>query len=255
MNTLERLRSAVRTGDLKAVAGASVRYLSQCSAALQARRELRRRLWHITTFEQAFAFARDFEHAGVRIPPVQMESEILALMRLVEETRAARIFEIGTHFGGTLFLLCRAAPAHAHLISLDLPLAGVPTGIGFVGYHESRRLLYRAFAKPTQRITLITGNSQESTTVARVKSALADEPLDLLFIDGSHRHEHVSRDFELYAPLVRQGGLVAFHDVWPGELAGGVPRFWREVRERYEWQEFIASSEQSAYGIGVLRLP
>jgi predicted O-methyltransferase YrrM len=224
-------------------------------AALRARRELRRRLPQLSTHEQAFAFARDFDHAGVRIAPAQLETEILALMRLVEEAKPARILEIGTHLGGTLFLFCRAAPAHAHLISLDVPLAGVPEGLGYVGYHESRRLLYRAFAKPGQRITLLTGNSQEPSTVALVERAVGGEPLDLLFVDGSHRYEHVSRDFALWSPLVRPGGLVAFHDVWPGEFAGGAPRFWREIREGYEWQEFVASPEQEAYGIGVLRLP
>jgi predicted O-methyltransferase YrrM len=224
-------------------------------AALRARRELRRRLPGLVTHEQAFAFARDFDHAGIRIAPAQLEAEIAAFMRLVEEASPARILEIGTHLGGTLFLLCRAAPAHAHLASLDLPLAGVPEGLGFVGYHESRRLLYRAFAKPGQRITLLVGDSQQPSTVARVERALGGEPLDLLFVDGSHRYEHVKRDFELYSPLVRRGGLVAFHDVWPGEFAGGSPRFWREIREGYEWQELVASPEQEAYGIGVLRLP
>jgi hypothetical protein len=64
-----------------------------------------------------------------------------------------------------------------------------------------------------------------------------------------------SRDFALYSPLVRPGGMIAFHDVWPGEFAGGSPRFWREIRDGYEWQELVESREQQAYGIGVLRLP
>jgi predicted O-methyltransferase YrrM len=254
VSTLKRARTVARTGGVRAIVRGGLRHLGQYAAALRARRELRRRLPRLATYEEAFAFAREFDHAGLRITPAQLEAEIVALMRLVEETQSARILEIGTHLGGTLFLLCRAAPAHAHLISLDLPLAGVPEGIGFVGYHESRRLLYRAFAKPGQRITLLTGNSQEPSTVARVERALGGEPLDLLFIDGSHRYEHVSRDFALYSPLVRQEGLVAFHDVWPGEFAGGAPRFWREIREEYEWHELVASPEQEAYGIGVLRL-
>jgi predicted O-methyltransferase YrrM len=222
---------------------------------LRARRELRRRLPRLATFEEAFALARDFDHAGIRIVPAQLESEILALMRLVEETQPARILEIGTHLGGTLFLLCRAAPAHAHLVSLDLPLAGRPGGA------RLRRLpRVPAPAVPRLReagaeITVLTGNSQEPSTATRVERALGGKPLDLLFIDGSTRYEHVSRDFEPYSPLVRPGGLVAFHDVWPGEFAGGAPRFWREIQGGYEWQEFVTSPEQEAYGVGVLRLP
>lgn len=255
MSALKRARTVARVGGVGAVARASLRTLGQYAAAFRARRELRRRLPDLVTYEQAFAFARDFDHAGVRIAPAQLETEIVAFMRLVEDAQPARILEIGTHFGGTLFLLCRAAPPDARLLSLDLPLAGVPEGIGFVGYHESRRRLYRAFAKPEQRITLLVANSQEPGTVAMVERELRGEPLDLLFVDGSHRYEHVSRDFALYSRLVRQGGLVAFHDVWPGEFAGGAPRFWREIRAGYEWQELVESPEQKAYGIGVLRLP
>ncbi len=45
------------------------------------------------------------------------------------------------------------------------------------------------------------------------------EPLDLLFIDASHEYEAVLRDFVIWSPFVKPGGVVAFHDVspqWPG---------------------------------------
>ena len=37
--------------------------------------------------------------------------------------------------------------------------------------------------------------------------------VDVLFIDGGHRYEDVLTDYLLYEPLVRKGGIVAFHDV------------------------------------------
>jgi hypothetical protein len=48
-----------------------------------------------------------------------------------------------------------------------------------------------------------------------------------LFIDGDHTYEGVRRDFEMYSPLVRKGGIIAFHDIYPGpeESVGGVPKF------------------------------
>jgi hypothetical protein len=39
-------------------------------------------------------------------------------------------------------------------------------------------------------------------------------PIDLLFIDGSHVYEDVRRDYEDWAPKVRAGGCIAFHDSW-----------------------------------------
>lgn len=44
----------------------------------------------------------------------------------------------------------------------------------------------------------------------------------LLFIDGDHTYEAVSRDIELYLPKLRMGGMVVFHDVTAGDP--GVPR-------------------------------
>jgi predicted O-methyltransferase YrrM len=38
----------------------------------------------------------------------------------------------------------------------------------------------------------------------------------VLFVDADHRLAGVAGDLQLYAPLVRPGGLVAMHDVgWP----------------------------------------
>jgi MMP 1-O-methyltransferase len=50
-------------------------------------------------------------------------------------------------------------------------------------------------------------------------------PIELLFIDGAHEYDAVLEDYELYAPLVCEGGFIAFHDTpWPGvdQLMGEV---------------------------------
>ena len=78
--------------------------------------------------------------------------------------------------------------------------------------------------------------------------------LDFLFIDGDHRYEGVRRDFEMYGPLVRRGGIIAFHAIVPGppENVGGVPRFWREIKNRYKYLEIVKDWNQGGYGIGVI---
>jgi len=85
---------------------------------------------------------------------------------------------------------------------------------------------------------------------------LGGEELDFLFIDGDHTYEGVRRDFEMYSPLVRGGGAVAFHDIVPGppENVGGVPKFWSEVRNRFKHLEIVKDWSQGGYGIGVLFL-
>ncbi len=39
-----------------------------------------------------------------------------------------------------------------------------------------------------------------------------DEPIELIFVDGSHEEELVREDFDKWVPKVVEGGIVAFHD-------------------------------------------
>ena len=46
-----------------------------------------------------------------------------------------------------------------------------------------------------------------------------NEPVGLIFIDGDHTENMVKIDFEAWFPKVKEGGIMAFHDVaawWPG---------------------------------------
>lgn len=92
--------------------------------------------------------------------------------------------------------------------------------------------------------------SQEPETVKRVKKALKRRKIDLLFIDACHTYEAVKADFELYSPLVRDGGWIAFHDIafGPDRGKGLVPEFWREIRDDYDTQEFVSDT-----GIGLIK--
>jgi predicted O-methyltransferase YrrM len=50
-------------------------------------------------------------------------------------------------------------------------------------------------------------------------------PLALLFIDGGHGAEPAHRDYELWTPHVRAGGLLCIHDVFPDPADGGRPPY------------------------------
>jgi len=39
-----------------------------------------------------------------------------------------------------------------------------------------------------------------------------DKPIDILFIDGNHDYESVSRDYNDWSKLIKKGGFIAFHD-------------------------------------------
>ena len=65
---------------------------------------------------------------------------------------------------------------------------------------------------------------------------------------GDHSAEGVARDYEMYSPLVRSGGVIAVHDI--DATAGGVPAFWRSLRERETTVEFVDRAH-APHGLGI----
>lgn len=90
-----------------------------------------------------------------------------------------------------------------------LKMTDWPPGVPMNTFPQFRENIFRAelidIVKP------IIGNSQfEGTTFS--------ETIDLLFIDGSHKHENVKQDFELWSSKLKGGGTLILHDTyyWPG---------------------------------------
>jgi predicted O-methyltransferase YrrM len=103
---------------------------------------------------------------------------------------------------------------------------------------------------------LLREDSHKEETVRKLKDILGGGMIDLLFIDGDHRYEGVRKDFEMYSPLVRKGGIIAFHDICPGppDAVGGVPSFWKETMGKYQNMPIIKDQSQGGCGIGILFL-
>ncbi|ADV64753.1 O-methyltransferase-like protein [Desulfurococcus mucosus DSM 2162] len=152
------------------------------------------------------------------IRPMQVREEITALLSLLESVKPRTILEIGTARGGTLFLFSRIASDDALIISVDLP-----GGLFGGGYPYLKTFLYRCFARTKQKIVLLREDSHSEETLSKVRKHLNGRGVDSLFIDGDHSYEGVKRDFEMYSPLVKKGGIIAFHDIVPGppENVGG----------------------------------
>lgn len=181
---------------------------------------------------------------------IQKKEEITSFLKLLQQDIPRRVLEIGTACGGTLFMLARAATEDATIISLDLP-----EGMFGGGYPEYKMPLYRSFASAKQGLHLVRADSHDESSRVRIRELLGGQSLDLLFIDGDHSYEGVKADFTMYRGLVRDGGLIAFHDIVPGESSrvGGVHRFWDEIKGGYPHGEIVENWDQGGYGIGWLR--
>jgi predicted O-methyltransferase YrrM len=184
------------------------------------------------------------------IRPGQFKSELAGLFNWMAQRPPPRaVLEIGTAGGGTLFCWCALAASDATVISLDLP-----QGIHGGGYPPWKIFLYRRFAGPKQTLHLLRGDSHNAAMLDEVKKMLPAGGLDFLFIDGDHTFDGVRRDYEMYAPLVKPGGAIVFHDICTHapEYDCHVDQFWNQVKQSCAYQEFIENPAQSVYGIGVI---
>ncbi len=228
---------------------------------LLATRALRERIRAVSSIDDSLDLAYGFSFGGIVFGPWQERSEIRSLLNAIAEIRPKTILEIGTSNGGTLFLFARVASPDALIVSVDLP-----HGEFGGGYPRWRGHLYRSFATAAQRIRLLRADSHDSRTLGAVCSALEGRKVDVLFIDGDHTYDGVKRDFEMYKSLVREGGVVAFHDIVPPSPNGPRPRnrdalqggevseFWAELRSSNEVSEFVEDWDSGRFGIGMIKV-
>jgi len=237
---------------------AFVRPLRPALAPIAARR-LHEQVERATGIDQLINLAFEFDVFGITVSPGQVRSEFRQFLELVAELRPRRMLEIGTANGGSLLVLAGLCAPDAKIMSIDLP-----DGEFGGGYPSWKLPIYRAFARADQQVELLRGDSHDPGSLAKVDALLGDDKLDLLFIDGDHTYDGVRRDFEMYSPLVRKGGLIAFHDINPPNpqssttdgtrlLVGEVPEYWAEIRDAHNGQEFVAPSENGCFGLGVIR--
>lgn len=242
--TLQKIRGEFARAGLRGVVTSA---LERPGRWARAYRELNKQ----RTFDQSaalLAYTRSL--ASGWFDPCQIDTEICALLDRVRRLRPRVVLEIGTANGGTLFMFTRVAAVDAILISIDLP-GGAFGG----GYPRWRAPLYRRFAFRQQRVHLLRGDSHSQPMIRSLEQVLNGKTIDFLFLDGDHTFEGISKDHETFSPLVRNGGLVAMHDVHP--IPDGiteVPRYWRTLRNAVGGEELIGDAGQKGYGIGVYQV-
>jgi predicted O-methyltransferase YrrM len=192
--------------------------------------------------EELFAFAD--RNLGI----AQLPDEVQRFHAFLRDRSPRVICEIGTYSGGHFYILSRSLPTITTLIGVDL--------------HVRNKAFLRRLAPPGIEIHLIDGDSGSREVHDAVKNALGGKPIDVLFIDGDHRYDGVRKDFVNYRGLVKEGGVIAFHDIvedhwtrlglkatgWTGD----VPIFWRQLKPLAQTFEFVGDPEQDGLGIGVL---
>jgi predicted O-methyltransferase YrrM len=112
---------------------------------------------------------------------------------------AGTIVEIGAFEGVSTRLMRDAMPCDGHLYAVD-PF--IVNRYGFCVQHAIFR--HEAGRSTNGHVILMRQFSNEAIASWR-------EPIDLLFLDGDHTFEGVTRDFREWGRHVRRGGIILVH--------------------------------------------
>lgn len=176
---------------------------------------------------------------------LQKVGELAGFLALAVDHAPQVVLEIGSDHGGTLWAW-QQLPSVRRVLAVDLPRGG---------FHSGRSL-------DAHGVEVVYGDSHKPETLAELADLLADDSVDLLFIDGDHTLEGVTSDYVMYSPLVRPGGVIGFHDILthPGMPYVAVDVLWRQLRQPSSRtgssgsMEEIVTDPPTWGGIGVLHV-
>lgn len=116
------------------------------------------------------------------------------LWELVKRYQPGKILEIGIDKAGSTFCLAVGNP-YGNAFSMDI----VPEVC------QNARAI--AVSHGVSNLTVLHEDS------LKAKSALFECPLDLLMLDSWHSFDQVYREYVLYRPFVKNGGIILFDDI------------------------------------------
>ena len=171
--------------------------------------------------------------AFLSAPGFMPEDEGLALFEAAAEAAVlGPLIEIGSYCGrSTLLLAAAAASAGTHVVTIDHHRGSEEHQPGWeyhdpelvdpeVGLIDTLPIFRRVIATSglERHVLAVVGRAED---IGRYWRA----PVGLVFVDGSHTDESAQRDYEVWAPRVAAGGLLAIHDVFADPTEGGQAPF------------------------------
>ena len=178
--------------------------------------ELRETGLHVREVIRTLCERSEISHTSLRLPiPFFDEGgttaqELAVLAGVVAVTSPQRVFEIGTFFGLATTTFALNAPSSAEIITLDLP----PEGGSVEHYLPSDAdLVTRRRVGEWYRVHGLSGQvSQLFVDSLHFDPAPYRDSVDIGFIDGAHTREYVINDTRKMVTMMREGGILLWHD-------------------------------------------
>lgn len=135
-------------------------------------------------------------------PIIQLPQDMMAMQEIIWRLKPDLIVETGIAHGGSLIFYA----SMLELVGGDATVLGIDIDIRA---HNREAIEAHPMAK---RIQMIQGSSIDEALVAEVFKRAEGKKRVLVVLDSNHTHEHVLRELELYAPLVKEGGYMVVYD-------------------------------------------
>ena len=179
----------------------------------------------------------------------QRSYEFLELVDIYKALKPMRVLEIGTQEGGTLYHWIRNAEKGCKVMVMDI-FQNLPDSA-----EEELGKIWNEWAGNKVELYIHSGKSQDQNAFYYAYNKLKE--IDFLFIDGDHSYEGAKADFLNYGPMVRKGGVIAFHDLITPKHGRQnhiqICKVWDEIKEHgYKTQELYSMKDQDWGGIGVV---
>ena len=179
----------------------------------------------------------------------QDETELAALVQHFKAlSPRTHVLEIGSLLGETLSFWMENMSPGGGVISIDLMVP--PSDGRYEKQKLGHELTWHLWAKRRGlNFFCLDRDSKDQLCLDTVRFIMPD--IDFLFIDGGHDYDTCRSDWMTFGPLVRPGGMVAFHDLgkeWPD-----VRRVWQLARRDCRSEEIVQTPDR--FGIGVLWKP
>ena len=178
---------------------------------------------------------KTFDELWGQFKQLHRKEELRQLVNLVDRFKPRTILELGICHGGSFKMWEALLPDNGLLVGID-------------------RLNVVQWNWKTSPKNVVYIQDDISNAILELSEWIGD--VDFLYIDADHYYDGFKRHFELYSPLVRGGGLIAFHDIRDNKGSGyGVGKFFNELKGHYGWLEILVPGEDrgpGADGIGVV---
>ena len=162
---------------------------------------------------------------------------------LLHFVRPARLVELGSQYGCSLFSFCQAVRD----FKLDTEINAVDMWSGDIGAEITGEEVYALVRKTAATYYPEVNLHLFQMCFDDARPNFADNSIDILHIDGGHTFEDVEHDFTTWLPKLKENGIVLFHDVY-SPIDQGSCDHWEKTKKEYDcYFDFTHSC-----GLGIL---